>query len=164
MKKLLVLTMVSVVLFSCGKKTPTTDYECIGYFTKDKWTISTNKEGDTITGYSLNTKFMVNDNFPSATDSVKLWMILTDDEFKSLPKPSDFSNMIFKALLEAKSNCKNEGTFRPFDLWVYPTEDKKLKMNLKFYASNAYGTPGELNGYFTFNPKTNELTESNVFE
>jgi hypothetical protein len=164
MKKLLMFSMASMVLFSCGKNTPTTDYECVGYFTKDKWSLSTNKAGDTITSYSLNTKFMVNDNFPSATDSVKLWMMLSDSEFKSLPKPTDFRNMIFKVLLESKSNCKNEATFRPYDLWVYPTEDKKLKMTLKFYASNAYGTPDELTGYFKFNPITNELVESNVFD
>ena len=165
MKKVSMVLLLSLITMVGCKETDKkieVNYECSDYFTKDDWEVFTTLNRDTILSYSIDKNIMVNKKFPSATDSVNFTMNLDSSEFKKLPPELNFHLMIYQSLLSAKSNCKHEGTFRPFNIKVYYTDDNLWIINVEFFASNAYGTPGELNGYFTFDPKTYKMIKELV--
>lgn len=164
MKRIAIIMLLAV---SCvnkeEKKKIEVNYECPGYFTKDDWQVLS--KGDTVLSYLIDRNIMLNKKFPSATDSVNIVMELDEEQFKKLPSELNLSSMIYKALLRAKSNCNYSGTFRPTRLAIHYIHDRNMwMMLLDFYASNAYGTAGELHGLFEFDSKTYQMIDEGFYK
>ena len=180
MKKLIMTSLLALVAIatiqSCSdssaaaKSGPKLSYDCGDYFSKDDWELSYNASGDTITNCEIDKKFLLkSDLFRSAKDSIEIGMNLTKAEFDRLPPQGELRMMITKSLIESKYGCKNEATFNPFKISIgFITDDETKKESLyiitEFLASNAYGTPGELKGYFKFDLKSLAMTHNSVME
>jgi hypothetical protein len=165
MKKLLVLTIASLTLFSCSQ-TPEVNYECSDYITKKDWKVMTNKNDNSeILFYNLDHKILLNDKFPSSTDSTKVTAIFDSKQFGKLPQPTELHGMIYKSLLNSHSSCKHKGTFKPYEInLLFMDGDSTLSIKVDFLASNAYGTPGELHGTYLYDTKTYKLKNEFVTE
>jgi hypothetical protein len=163
MKKLLLgalLLLSTLSLVSCND----VNYEIDGYFTNSDWKSHdeiVNKKNDTY--YSIDTKINIKNEFYSVKDDVKFRIIdLTEKKISLLPKQDKLKKIIISSLEKCKSNCKNDATFDPKEISI-SVNDKSLDINITFLASNSYGTPGELHGYFTYDIKTNKLLSELVF-
>ena len=156
MKKLLVFSMLSMVLFSCSSNSkPIANYECKDYFTNSDWDLTYNKTEDTILYYTLDKNVSVKKDFQSATDSVKIKMSFDSEGFKKLPPQDTLRHKIWTSLLDSKYECKHIGTYRPYEVTINLLDnDSTLLIKVNFFASNAYGTPGELTSYYQFDSKT----------
>jgi hypothetical protein len=166
---LAILATVSIVTFtSCGKSKPKVDYECSGYFSSDDWKITLDKK-DSVMFYDVEKNISLRKDFPSSTDSTKFKIsFLTKEDFPKLPPGDELRLMLYRSLLSSKSGCKNEGTFKPYEINISFLEDdsigRAMLIKIDFFASNAYGTPGELHGYFKYDPKTYKLIYESVSE
>ena len=160
----LLFILVTMGFYSCGT-TPKVDYECTDYFTKNDWDLTTNKSGDTILFYNINKNISLKNDFPSAVDSTKFSMTLYSEQFNKLPTPDVFSKMLHEVLFKSKLSCKNQGTYKPYEINTMFTDgDSTINIKVDFFASNAYGTPGELHGYYKYDSKTYKLIDENVME
>ena len=126
----------------------------------------TNKDdASEILFYNLEHKVSLKDKFPSSTDSTKITAIFDKDNFKHLPPPNQLHGMIYESLLKSHSACKNKGTFKPYEInLMFMDGDSTLTVKVDFFASNAYGTPGELHGTYYYDTKTYELKKDYVTE
>jgi hypothetical protein len=169
MKKVILLAILATVsiasFIGCGKSKPEVNYECSGYFTKDDWKLTLNKNGDSVVFYDVEKNISLRKDFPSSTDSTKFKISFLDkDGFAKLPPGDELRLMMYRSLLSSKSSCKNEGTFKPFEINTsFIKGDSVLLIKVDFFAANAYGTPGELSGWFQYDSKTYKLIEENVF-
>jgi len=149
---LLLLSMFSIV--SCNS----INYEIDGYFTNSDWKSHdeiVNKKNDTY--YSIDTKINIKNEFYSVKDDVRFRIIdLTEKRIGLLPKQDKLKKIIITSLEKCKSNCKNDATFDPKEISI-SVNDKEMNITITFFASNSYGTPGELNGYFTYDIKTGKI-------
>ena len=170
MKKVLLLAIlatVSIASFTgCGKSKPEVNYECSGYFTKDDWKVTLDKS-DSVMFYDVEKNISLRKDFPSSTDSTKFKIsFLNKDDFSKLPPGDELRLMLYRSLLSSKSGCKNEGTFKPYEISISFLEgdstDRIMLIKTDFFASNAYGTPGELTGYFQYDPKTYKLIKESI--
>ena len=173
MKKVFLLSaaIASITLLvSCSG--PSVDYEVNGFISKSDWKVGKDKKDDSkITYYSVDKKLWMKDDFSNATDSVSLSLFMSPEEFKLLPsnETSVFMGMLTESLSKSKYSCKNPATFKPESIRVYVREDEKTKdktlmVSVGFLASNSFGVPGELTGYFEYDPKNKySLKEENVF-
>ena len=168
MKKVCMVSMITLISFtiiSCSKNKPEVNYVCSDYIAKENWDLSLNKTQDTIVLYSLNHKISVKDDFPSAVDSTKVTTILSAEKFSKLPPPIELHSMIYKSLLSSHSACKHKGTFRPYEISIgFLDNDSTISIQVDFFASNAYGTPGELRGIYLYDSKTYKLKDELVGE
>ena len=156
--------MVSIVLFSCNEK-PKVNYECSDYITNKDWKLSLNKNEDSVVFYNLEHNISLKDKFPSSTDSTKLTAMFYSEQFTKLPPPIELHNMIYKSLLSSHSSCKHGGTFKPYEInLMFMDGDSTLSIKVDFFASNAYGTPGELHGTYYYDSKTYKLKKEYVLE
>ena len=159
------VAITSIALMSCGSK-PKVNYNIPDYVVESDWKLSTNKETDSVVLYQVDKKIKLDEKyFPSVKDSVTFSFMLNNDKFKKLPNPNSLRSEIFKCLLESQSACMRSATFDPKNISFYIGEDEKTKqetlvISVVFFASNAYGTPGELRGYFTYDLKTMKLIDS----
>jgi hypothetical protein len=156
--------MLSMVLFSCNEK-PKVNYECSDYITNKDWKLSLNKNEDSIMFYNLEHNISLKDKFASSTDSTKISAMFYSEQFSKLPPPSELHGMIYESLLKSHSSCKHGGTFKPYEInLMFMNGDSTLSIKVDFFASNAYGTPGELHGYFKYDSKTYKLIDDNILE
>ena len=164
MKKLLVFSMVLVSFVSC-KETPKVNYECSDYIKNKDWKLSLNKNEDSIVFYNLEHNISLKDKFASSTDSTKITAMFYSEQFSKLPPPNQLHGMIYESLLKSHSACKNKGTFKPYEInLMFMDGDSTLTVKVDFFASNAYGTPGELHGTYYYDTKTYELKKDYVTE
>ena len=164
MKKLVLFTMLVSLFASCTQK-PQISYECPDYFTKKDWKTTTNKNGDSILLYSLEHNISLKKDFPSSTDSTKFTTFLYSEQFNKLPPPNELHFMIYESLLKSHSACKHKGTFQPYEVnLMFMDGDSTLSIQVDFFASNSYGTPGELHGRYKFDSKTYKLKDDYVTE
>jgi hypothetical protein len=170
MKKVFLVTVIAVSLLSCSG--PSVDYEVNGFISKKDWKVSTDKNDESkITYYSIDKKLWMKNDFENATDSVSLSVGMNPEDFKILPskETSILMGMLSESLSKSKYSCKNPATFKPKSISVYVSEDEKTKdkslmVSVRFLASNSFGVPGELTGYFEYDPKKNYvLKEETVF-
>jgi hypothetical protein len=164
MKKLALFTMLLSLFVSC-KQTPQVNYECPEYFTKKDWKTTTNKNGDSILLYSLDHNISLKKQFPSSTDSTKFTTLLYSEQFNKLPPQNELYLMVYESLLKSHSACKHGGTFKPYEVnLMFMDGDSTLSIKVDFFASNSYGTPGELHGTYKFDTKTYNLKDDYVTE
>lgn len=167
MKKLLLVSLFAAVtafFFSC-KSTPEVEYECSNYFTKKDWEITTNKSGDSIFIYGINKNISLKSYFPNLSDSTKFSMMLYSEQYKKLPPPTVFSDMLRESLFKSKQACKNQATFKPYELsTTFMDGDSTITISVDFLASNSFGTPGELHATYTYDSQSFKLLDEYVIE
>ena len=165
MKKIMMVAIILIAFASCTSK-PKVNYDIPDYVSESDWKLSKNKKTDSVVLYQVDKKIKLDEKyFPSVKDSVGFSFMLTNDKFKKLPNSDSLRSEIFKCLLESQSACMSSATFDPKNISFYISEDEKTKketlvISVVFFASNAYGTPGKLQGYFTYDLKTMKLIDS----
>ena len=162
---MVVITLIAMT--SCGTK-PKVNYNIPDYVQESDWKLTSDKKTDSVILYQVDKKIKLDDKyFPSASDSVRFSLMLNKENFKQLPDANVLRDEIFKSLLKSQSECMHSATFNPKNISFYIGDDEKTKkktlvITIEFFASNAYGTPGELHGYFTYDLKTLKLIDSLV--
>jgi hypothetical protein len=171
MKKILVVAIAliaSVFIYSCKSsknKKPELDYAVDGYVQTYDWKYLKSKS-DSIISYDVRKKIAVEKKyFPGSTDSITLYV--KPENLKNLPNPDTLRNKLFNSLLDSKYSCSHPATFNPQEIKISFTdwEGKDCYwIQIKFLASNSYGTPGELEGHYFYDIKTNKLVTSSVMD
>ncbi|MDA7762697.1 hypothetical protein N8927_05865 [Crocinitomicaceae bacterium] len=144
MKNLLYLLFVLPLLFSCGDASG--DNSEVKKENKKDMSKVTLKGGDD-KDYTVNVSIL--------------------NEVKDIITYEMLQKVAADANRYAKYNVKHSRTYKPNtakEIMIYGENDT-LTFNMKIIAANAYGVEGDLNCYYQFDSKGNELEgESMVFE
>ena len=168
MKKILMVAIVLIAVVSCSteKNEPKLSYVIPDYVQPNDWK-STKTIKDSVIFYQVEKKVKLNsDYFPGVSDSTKFKMWIKSGDVKKLPHGDTLSSKLFTSLIESKIECNNVATFNPKIIEVGLTDwdgTPCYSINIKFLASNAYGTPSELKGAFYYDLKTNKKITSLVY-